>query len=81
MVVVVSLRINQSRITDPKRHAAKLHEADVMLKFSINIAKLQMQGDRKFCFEHPATASSFNQKRVKAIMNMKGRQSMQSVLT
>ena len=77
----MSSRINQSRISDPKRHAAKLHEADVMLKFSVKIAKLQMQGDRKFCFEHPATASSFNQKHVKDVMKMKGRPSMQRLHT
>jgi hypothetical protein len=57
---------------DPARHSAKVYEADVLLKFSMELARLQIEGDRKFAFEHPTFAKSWNEKCVKSVEQMQG---------
>ena len=43
-----------------------------MLKFSMDIARIQHKHKMKFCFEHPAHASSWKEKCVRAVANLQG---------
>ena len=52
--------------------AQRLHEAVSYVDWSMACAKLQIQGGRKFIFEHPAGASSWTLLSVQEVRNMKG---------
>eukprot|EP00435_Cladocopium_sp_Y103_P074854 s296_g51.t1 len=52
--------------------AARFLEADNLLDFAMRLCKMQSDGGRYFCFEHPHRASSWQRDCVKAIEGLDG---------
>ena len=56
----------------PKRCPEKWNEALVMLRFAVDLCKLQHAAGRSFVFEHPSTASSWEDESLRELLAVKG---------
>ena len=56
----------------PVRCPEKWEEAPTMLRFGIELWRIQHQAGRVFVFEHPATATSWENSSVKELMRLPG---------